>query len=219
MENNTVVYRHIRQDTNEVFYIGIGSKKRAYSKHGRNKWWNRIVDKTNYRVDILFDDMTWEQACEKEKEFIELYGRKDLGLGTLVNHTNGGDGTLGVKMSEKNKIKMSQLHKGKKRGPMSEETKRKLSEIRRNISDETKQKISNSKKGKQLSDYHKLRIKQGATNKRIVLQIDLDGNIVKEWSSAAEVELCGLGRHQHIYRVCKGIRNTHRGYKWKYKDE
>jgi hypothetical protein len=39
-------------------------------------------------------------ANHKEKEFIQLYGRKDLGLGELVNMTDGGDGTIGRILSE-----------------------------------------------------------------------------------------------------------------------
>lgn len=92
-----VVYRHIRLDKNEVFYIGIGKEeKRAYDKRGRNRWWKNITSISDYETQILFDDLNWEEACEKEKEFITLYGRKDLGLGTLCNMTDGGDGTLGT---------------------------------------------------------------------------------------------------------------------------
>jgi uncharacterized protein involved in tellurium resistance len=32
----------------------------------------------------------WEEACKKETFFISYYGRKDLGLGSLVNMTDGG---------------------------------------------------------------------------------------------------------------------------------
>jgi hypothetical protein len=32
MENNILVYRHRRNDTNEVFYIGIGKKRRPFDK-------------------------------------------------------------------------------------------------------------------------------------------------------------------------------------------
>lgn len=145
MKNNIVVYRHVRLDTNEVFYIGIGTQERPYKKSNRNKWWKNIVKKTDYRVDILFDDLTWEEACEKEKEFIQLYGRRDLGLGTLVNMTDGGEGTLGVKMSEESKLKMSKSRKGKKH---TEETKLKMSEVKKGktISEATKKKQSNSYK-------------------------------------------------------------------------
>lgn len=89
------VYRHIRLDKNEPFYIGIGSKKsRCYTNKTRNKHWHNIVNKIEYRVDILFDDLTMDEAKEKEKEFIRLYGKKSNG-GCLVNITDGGEGSLG----------------------------------------------------------------------------------------------------------------------------
>jgi hypothetical protein len=194
MENNIVVYRHVRLDTNEVFYIGIGNQRRAFRKDGRSKFWRRIIDKTDYRVDILFDDLTWEEACEKEIEFIQLYGRRNLNTGTLVNLTNGGEGANGAVRTKETKDKM-----------------------RKPKSDEHKEKISNTKTGKSLSEYHKFRIKEGSTVKKIVLQIDLDDNIVKEWNSLRDVELGGF-KHQHVYRVCKGTRKHHKGFKWKYKD-
>jgi hypothetical protein len=95
------VYRHIRLDKNEPFYIGIGSNTyRATSKNNRNKHWKNIVSKTDYEVEILFEDLSRDKAIEKEIELIKLYGRKDLGLGTLCNMTDGGDGILGLKQSK-----------------------------------------------------------------------------------------------------------------------
>lgn len=59
------VYRHIRLDKNVPFYIGIGSDeegeyKRAYCsiQNGRNKYWNNIVAKTAYEVDIMVDGIS-----------------------------------------------------------------------------------------------------------------------------------------------------------------
>jgi len=49
------VYRHIRLDKNEPFYIGIGkidNYKRAYLKSIRNVIWKQIVNKTNYDIYI-----------------------------------------------------------------------------------------------------------------------------------------------------------------------
>ena len=99
------LYRHVRLDNNTVFYIGIAKGndkairneteyKRAYSKKFRSKYWSYIVDKTDYRVDIMY---TCESSAEirlKEIELIKVYGRSDLKSGTLVNHTDGGDGRL-----------------------------------------------------------------------------------------------------------------------------
>lgn len=94
------LYRHIRLDKDEVFYIGIGfdyKESRPYSKFARNKHWKNIVALTNYEVEILFRDLPKDILVEKEKEFIALYGRRDLKEGTLVNMTDGGDGIVRCK--------------------------------------------------------------------------------------------------------------------------
>ena len=104
------LYRHIRLDKNEPFYIGIGSDekyKRAYSKNDRNQHWHNIVNKIEYEVEIVLDELSWEEACNKEIEFIKIYGRKDLNEGTLVNMTDGGEGN--TKLSPE-----VNLQKGKK---------------------------------------------------------------------------------------------------------
>ena len=109
------IYRHIRLDKNEPFYVGIGLDdipKRAYeTKKRRSQWWNNIVNKYGYSVDILFENVTIDFAKEKEKEFISLYGRIDLGTGTLCNQTNGGDGINGWKASVETKLNMSKAAK------------------------------------------------------------------------------------------------------------
>jgi hypothetical protein len=113
------VYRHIRLDKNEPFYIGIGSGptyKRANNPRDRNIFWKRIVAKTEYEVEIMLDDLTWEEACNKEKEFISLYGRSDKKLGSLSNLTDGGEGQLGYIFSEERKKEISQRYSNGK-GP------------------------------------------------------------------------------------------------------
>jgi len=112
-----VVYRHIRHDKNEVFYIGIGSEKRSReSGKRRSAMWNNIVAKSTYDIEIIFENLTGDQACLKEKEFIIIYGRKDKCTGTLCNMTDGGDGTLGQIHSEETKIKRGLAITGDKNG-------------------------------------------------------------------------------------------------------
>lgn len=103
---NFVVYSHTRLDTNEIFYIGIGYLKRAYTKNSRNIHWKRIVKLTEYKVDILHDNLTWDEACKLEIHYIKLYGRRDKNLGPLVNMTDGGDGKIGYKFSDESKKKI-----------------------------------------------------------------------------------------------------------------
>jgi hypothetical protein len=170
------IYRHIRLDKNEPCYIGIakednGIYRRANEiKLGRNLIHQSIINKTTIIVEIVLDGLTWEEACEKEKELIMLYGRKDQGTGILSNMTDGGEGAInriyseqanlsrsvklkGRKFSEEtiNKMKASRnartdSQKGYKR---SEETKLKnsLSHKGKCHSEETKQRMSNSHKG------------------------------------------------------------------------
>lgn len=104
----TCLYRHIRLDNNEVFYVGIGSEKRPYKKHSRSSFWQNIVGKSDYDIEVLAKNLSWEDACELEVFMISEYGRRDLGLGNLVNLTDGGDGmcNLGPKTIEKMKASM-----------------------------------------------------------------------------------------------------------------
>jgi hypothetical protein len=194
------VYIHKRNDNNQIFYVGIGSDtdyKRASDKKSRNRYWNFIVKKVGFKFEIIEDNLSWEDASEREKYWIKIYGRKDLNEGILVNMTDGGDGLnnpsgeikekykklysnktlierfgekrakeIGDKISKSNKgqkrPKQSQSMKGKyvgKLNPMYGKTRSdEFKEYRKkyftennpgkNKSENTKRKISESKKGK-----------------------------------------------------------------------
>lgn len=91
------LYQHIRNDNGDVFYVGIGDKYRPNEKSSRNKFWNNIVSKTEYTVEIVRSFDSWNDACDWERFFIGIYGRRIDNTGTLVNLTYGGDGTSGFK--------------------------------------------------------------------------------------------------------------------------
>lgn len=234
------VYRHIRLDKNEPFYIGIGKNKYRHSaKQNRNNLWYKIVSKTDYEVEILFDNIDWETACVKEIEFIKLYGRIDRGTGTLANMTDGGDGNLGLIHSKQNieKITKSSIGrpgfwKGKK---MSDETRLKMSISKsgKNIKPPvvTKEmrealKIKNTgnkyRLGKKHTEESKRKMSESKIGrtygfKKAVNQLSLDGKFIKSFNSiteaSAEVGVCDVG----IIRVCMGKQQTSKGYLWKYK--
>lgn len=141
------LYRHIRLDKNEPFYIGIGVKpenynsektefKRAFEKTNRNKYWRNVTNKTEYTVEILFESNDENTIKEKEKEFIDLYKRKDCCDGILVNMTDGGDGSFGRKWSEEFRANFIEKNTGENHWAygtkLSEETKRKKSESMKN---------------------------------------------------------------------------------------
>jgi hypothetical protein len=144
------VYRHIRLDKNEPFYIGIGSdmtNKRANERARRSELWKKIVAKSDYEIEILMDDITFDEAKLKEIEFIKLYGRIDLGNGTLANLTDGGDGLINRIFTPEHRRKLSLSQIGRK---LSEEQKDKLRKYRIGIpnSPEARLKISKANKGR-----------------------------------------------------------------------
>lgn len=149
-----IVYRHIRLDTRQPFYIGIGvNEARAYSIKNRNKHWCNIVDKCGYEVQILFDDLDYEEAKLKEVEFITLYGRNNISNGLLCNLTDGGDGSLGYKPTEEALLKISKTSKGRIK------TKEQIDKWKQNMSftksEETKEKIRQTLLGKKHTEERK----------------------------------------------------------------
>jgi hypothetical protein len=157
------VYEHIRKDTNEVFYVGIGSDSkysRAFYTHGRNYLWEEVIKKTSYEVKIIEINLDWDSACRIEKELIKKYGRIDCGDGKLTNLTEGGEGFKKSHSDEtKNKIRNSTKGKSyieryghEKTLELKELRKKHQSEIWESRSEEQKKviysKVSNGNKGK-----------------------------------------------------------------------
>jgi DNA invertase Pin-like site-specific DNA recombinase len=128
--NNCYVYRHIRHDKNEVFYIGYAEKAESYYDYeaeysrafatSRNMYWHNIVALTDYTIEIVFDNLTSEDAYAKEIELITLYGRSCDG-GTLCNILPGGKPgkKKGVKLTEETKKKIADAMRGKTREEIS----------------------------------------------------------------------------------------------------
>jgi len=202
------LYRHIRLDKNEPFYIGIGSyPKRAYSNRDRNKYWKNIVNNFGYEVDIVLDDLTWEEACKKEKEFISLYGRFQFG-GILCNMTDGGDGGFGVIVSEETKEKKRIISKTK------------------SISAETREKMAAKLRGRVLPEWQKKILSEAAKNRKRktdwcnkpIEQYDLNGNFIKEYKSLT-IAANEIGTNiSNICAVLNNRRNKCKGFKFKYKN-
>jgi ketosteroid isomerase-like protein len=93
--NKKVVYLHRKATNNIVFYVGMGELKRAYNTESRSKWWKKTYKKHGRIVDIVAQDLNIDDAYELEMFLISEIGRKDKGLGSLVNLDDGGDGATG----------------------------------------------------------------------------------------------------------------------------
>ena len=161
-----VLYQHVKVENNEVFYIGIGNDKRAYNKINRNIHWKRIVNKYEYKVEILSDNLTWENAQEAEIQLIKLYGRINLKTGPLCNMTDGGEGCVGHVYSEKTIERFKEI--GRQR--MTEKYKQYMLSfnIGKFVSEETRIKSSIANTGRKNSELSKLNISNGKINKAII---------------------------------------------------
>lgn len=154
------LYRHIRHDTNQVFYVGIGSDdnhRRSRQSSGRNNLWNKIVAKTDYSIEIMIDGISRSEALDKEKEFIKLYGRRNTGTGTLVNLTDGGLDNKGFVFGDDIRQKMREASS---RRNLTPELRKAFSDAGKNkvFSAETRQKLSDAHKGKTKSESHRLNL-------------------------------------------------------------
>lgn len=156
------------------YYIGKGNGNRAYAKHFAP------VPTDHSNIKFIKENLTEQQAHDLEIELILKFGRKDLGTGILHNRTNGGEGISNPSVatreklayakrneSKETRLKRSQAAKNRKRTPLSEETKRKISEanLGKKRTTETKEKMSTAKINKPLTKEHKIKISKALTGK------------------------------------------------------
>ena len=87
-------YLHIKKDTGQPFYAGVGTGRRKTETAGkkRSAWWHKTAEKHGWYADIVQAYDTAAEALEGEIALIAFFGRQDLGTGSLVNQTAGGDG-------------------------------------------------------------------------------------------------------------------------------
>jgi hypothetical protein len=143
-----VVYVHKKKNTNKIFYVGIGkNENRAYSKLNRNVYWQNIVEKYDYDVEIVHTNLDWNTACEIEKLLINEYGRSNLS-----NMTDGGEGLSNPSKELRDKMSKSQI--GKKQS--LETIQKRVNKIKgRPLSEEHKEKLRQSKLGNKNPNYGK----------------------------------------------------------------
>ena len=109
---------------------------------------------------------------------------------------------------------MRKSHLGQSR-PMSEEQKKKLSEIAKNRSEEVRKKYSEAR-NKYIREHGTW---SGAGKKRVV-QIDKNTlETIAIYDSETEAGKAIGREYTHIAQVCRGERKTAYGYIWRFADE
>lgn len=112
----------------------------------------------------------------------------------------------GKHLSEETKRKLSEAKKGKKGHPMSEEHKKKMSELFKGKpkSEAQRKKLSDSIKGTKVPKKWKP-----------ILQYSLDGVFIKEWNNISEAQ--EAYKTKHIGACASEKRNYAGGFIWRYK--
>jgi group I intron endonuclease len=216
------VYQH-KNKINGKVYIGITSRipedrwgvdgcnyrssPHFYSAIQKYGW-------DNFEHNILFDNLTKEQACIKEQELIKYFNSMDREFG--YNSTSGGETFV---LNEDTRKKQSIAMLGNKNGaghPCSEEKKTK---------------ISQAQKGRQLTKEHKEKLSVAATKRHISCSEEKKEKLSKNYPNKKKVyceeldrvfdsvQQCGkeLGiPATNISKLCNGRGKTLKGYHFKY---
>jgi len=69
-ENRFYVYLHKLKETNQIFYIGKGTKYRASSSYGRPKDWHEYTKNNEWYVEIYKDNLSNKEAQDLEIKMI-----------------------------------------------------------------------------------------------------------------------------------------------------
>lgn len=87
------VYLHKATKTGEVFYVGKGSRGRAWeTKNRNNAWKEKVADLgEQWKVEIFEDDLTEIEAFQIEEELVKEFGFFDDENDQLTNHIPGGE--------------------------------------------------------------------------------------------------------------------------------
>lgn len=216
------VYKHKNKINNKV-YIGITMQvpEQRWGANGSNyksspHFYNAIQ---KYGWDcfehtILFENLTKEEACLKEKELINYYNSMDKNFG--YNSTSGGEA---FELSEEAKAKKSNSMLGNKNG------------LGKKCSPEKAQKISDAQKGRKFTDEHKKKLSESAKKRHVpcsdekretlkanypymkkVYCIETDTIYISVQECARQLGLYAT----NIVKVCKGIHKTTGGFHFEY---
>ena len=219
------VYQH-KNKINGKIYFGITSRNpiERWGNNGSNykstPHFYSAIQKygwDNFEHNILYENLTKEEACDIEKTLIREYNTQDREFG--YNILEGGQAsTLPTEVREK----MSQAMMGNKNGaghPCSEEKK---------------QKISAAQKGRKLTEEHKTKLSEAAKKRHVPCSEAKKKILSQNYPHKREVycdeteivypsvQECARQLNLHatlVSKVCKGKLHTTGGYHLHYYDD
>ena len=219
-----IVSRNKKWENLNTPYSGIYINN-ARKKYGISSFSFEILEEINVDDESILKEKLNELEIKYIKKF-NSFGKNGY------NMTSGGNNTIlpDKKFLIRNK-KISESLKGKPRKgiPHNELWKKHIGDGNRGkkLSEEHKNKLSESHKnfvgdkasfyGKHHTEESKRKISENNKSSRAIVQLDLNGNEIKEYKSIKEASNSGFC-YQSIFRCCNDIRKTCGGFKWKYKN-
>lgn len=225
------IYQHVRLDSNKVFYIGKGTKKRkgnaysrAFTKNSRNQYWKNITQITSYKVEILEEYESEQDCLKRETELIRLHGYSWNGTGTLCNMVEDNDQIRRLARIQSKKKNSKEVHQYDLEGRYLKSFPSIIDAIKEYPCD-----VYNAASGKAITaggfqwrtiKYNKLSPYNEELNEieksKVVYQYDLDNNLIKEWKGTKEPSL-KLNINRGAIRNClSNLAKTAGGFKWSY---
>lgn len=202
------VYKHT--SPKGKIYIGITSMnpfKRWNNGRGYkyNSYFYSAIQKygwDNIKHEILFENLTQEEAEQKEIELIAKYKSNQREYG--YNLTDGGE-TCAICIESRKK--MSDSHRGI---PLSKKHKEALKRGRH------KRKVQPNT-GKHLSEEWKKHVSESLSKK--VCQYDLNGDLINIYDSSVIASKISGVVNSNISRCCNGKRKSAGGFVWRYHND
>lgn len=213
-----VYFDYTQEEIPRLFYVGKGLKRRV-SNLKRNKHHSSISKKYGIKREIVFFSFDNQLVCELEIELIKQFHTfvEDVEYKFGANYTIGGEGVVGRHHTEefKNQLRSRCKENSPNYGiTRSKESKLKnrLSHLDTHHTEETCEKISESRQGMKFTDVHK-------KNMSIpVYQYDLLGNYVASYDSCVLASSITNTCYNSIIQCCLERKNYSKAgnFVWRY---
>lgn len=224
------VYCHTSPDNKKYVGISMNPEKRWANGEGyiKNYQFYPDIQKygwNNFIHEILYDNLSIEEAKEKERELIAKWNLMNPLYG--YNLTEGGDGAfseysryLMSKSRRGNTNAKGQIHTAENRKQISESLKKYYSTHSKkdilDLDDPEVQAIIERRK--EQTHINRSNATSGANNPsaKAIIQYDLDGHILNTFPYAKMAALQFNVDLSSIIKCCRGKKKTAGGYKWSY---
>ena len=222
-----IVYCHTNK-INGKKYIGITSNSNPIRRWGKigqgykSQYFYRAIKKygwDEFEHEILFKELSEDEAKKKEIELISKHKTKDRNFG--YNLTDGGDGSLGYIASEETIKKLRDSHAGQVAWNKGlKYTCENISKIQIEIwkREGHREKMSIAHIGNNQSEETKQKISENSARTTSVYQLDKDTNeVINKWDRITHaLENIQKADSSSISSCCSGLNITHLEYKWIY---